>query len=94
MPYYGEACQMSFLDDINETNETIKSPWFGVLYGPPGCGKSELSKYAPNPFYLALEKGVEKIQGVGKFIDSSGNLKIPTSFDESIEALQFWVTQA
>lgn len=80
---------MSFLNDLNETNEAIKSPWFGVLYGPPGCGKSELAKYAPRPFFIAIEKGVEKIQNVGKFIDSEGKLKIPATFDEAVEALMY-----
>lgn len=36
--------------------------WKIILYGPPGIGKSTLASLAPKPFFIDLEKGLNRIK--------------------------------
>ena len=58
------------------TNDMVKGPYFGIIKGPPGVGKSWLARFSEKPFYIAVEKGVEKVPGVGRFIEN-GQIKLP-----------------
>jgi len=60
--------QQSFMDALTISDEAVKSPYFGIVYGGDGVGKTHLCKFAEKPFYLSLEKGAEKVAGVGKFL--------------------------
>lgn len=55
----------------------IAGPYFGIVYGPAGVGKTWLCRHAPKPFFLAVEKGVEKVPDVGRFI-KDGRINIPS----------------
>jgi len=72
------------------TEDSINGPYFGIVYGPAGTGKTWLCKYAEKPFYVAVEKGVEKVKGVGKFI-KDGAVNIPENIDEFYKMLQYFV---
>jgi hypothetical protein len=72
----------SFLDDLTISDEVVKGPYFGILYGPAGVGKTWLCKHAEKPFFIACEKGVEKVGGVGKFLDKDGSVYLPKTSDE------------
>jgi len=37
------------------------APWKIVLYGPPGVGKSSICAYAPNPLFIDIEFGLNRI---------------------------------
>ncbi len=62
------------------SEEPVSGPYFGIIYGSAGVGKTFLCKHAPKPFFLAVEKGVEKVTGVGKFV-SNGRVNIPQNLD-------------
>ena len=81
---------MSFLDDLETSEEIINGPYFGILYGPPGVGKTFLCKHAERPFYVALEKGVEKVDGVGKFVKND-EIIMPNNEDQFFQMLQYFV---
>jgi hypothetical protein len=81
---------MSFLDDLEITEEPVKGPYFGIIYGPAGTGKTWLCKYAEKPFFVAVEKGVEKVPGVGKFL-KDGEIYLPKTIDEFFQMLQKFV---
>lgn len=67
----------NFLEELNITTSAIKCPYFGILYSLPGAGKTWLCSYAPKPFYIAVEKGVEQLSDVGRFTDKDGKLFKP-----------------
>jgi len=81
---------MSFLDGFEISEESISGPYFGMISGPPGVGKTFLAANAEKPFYIALEKGVEKVTGVGKQI-KDGRVHIIGSEDEFYQTLQQFV---
>ncbi|UOF76715.1 AAA domain [Caudoviricetes sp.] len=82
---------MSFLEQIHATTKPIKAPWLGVIYGRGGCGKTWLAQYAPQPFFVPLERGVEKLPaGVGRFVDGSGQLLMPKTGQDFFEALSWF----
>jgi len=35
------------------------TPWFAILYGAPGVGKTTLASLAPDPVFLDLERGTD-----------------------------------
>jgi hypothetical protein len=78
---------VSFLDGAVIDNETAKTPYFGILYGPPGVGKSWLASYAERPFYIATEKGCEKVPGIGRYKDANGKLILPTELSHFYEMM-------
>ena len=82
----------SFMDSLTISNEAVKSPYFGIVYGGDGVGKTHLCKFSDKPFYLSLEKGAEKVAGVGKYLvrNSSGLdvVYIPKSSDEFFTMLK------
>ena len=39
-----------------------EAPWKVMIYGTPGCGKSTWAAHAPNPFFLDLEAGLNRIE--------------------------------
>ena len=81
---------MSFLDDLEISKEVINGPYFGILYGPAGVGKTFICKHAERPFYVALEKGVEKVDGVGKFVKND-EIILPETEDQFFQMLQYFV---
>jgi len=92
-----EEKKPSFLDGVGITDEVINGPYFGIIYGLPGVGKTTLGKYAEKPFYIPLEKGVEKVTGVGK--PTKANPKtgkheiiMPSTEDEFFEMMK-WVAK-
>ena len=36
-----------------------QSPWYAILYGAPGVGKTTLASLAPDPVFLDLERGTD-----------------------------------
>jgi hypothetical protein len=48
------------------TKQRKRRPFFGVLYGPPGVGKSSFASEAPNPIFIPCERGLDQIT-VAKF---------------------------
>jgi hypothetical protein len=48
------------------TKQRRRRPFFGVLYGPPGVGKSTFASEAPNPIFIPTERGLDQIT-VAKF---------------------------
>jgi AAA domain len=43
------------------TTRKRRRPVFGVIYGPPGIGKSTFGASAPNPVFLQVERGLDQI---------------------------------
>jgi hypothetical protein len=81
---------MSFLDELEISEEPINGPQFVILYGPPKIGKTWLCSHAERPFYIAVEKGVERVPGVGKFVKNN-EIIIPATTDEFFSMLQYFV---
>jgi len=82
---------MSFLDELDITESPISGPYFGIIYGPAGVGKTFLCAHTERPIYIPLEKGVEKVPGVGKPI-RNGQIVMPRTVDEFFTMLQ-WATK-
>jgi len=82
----------SFLDTLSISQEAISGPYFGILYGSAGVGKTWLCKHAEKPFFIATEKGCEKVVGIGKFTikDEEGNesVYLPKNTEEFFEMLR------
>ena len=69
----------------------MSTPYFFILHAKGGAGKSMLCTHAPNPFYLALEHGVDDIDGIGSFKHKNPHtgeveIKLPKSAAEFFEA--------
>jgi hypothetical protein len=43
------------------TSRKRRRPIYGVLYGPPGIGKSTFGSQAPNPVFIQCERGLDQI---------------------------------
>lgn len=43
------------------TKQRRRRPFFGVLYGPPGVGKSSFGAEAPEPIFIPCERGLDQI---------------------------------
>jgi AAA domain len=43
------------------TTRKKRRPVFGVLYGPPGVGKSTFAAEAPSPIFIPCERGLDQI---------------------------------
>jgi len=54
-----KAVKKSLLNLI--TTRKKRRPFFGVLYGPPGVGKSTFASEAPNPIFIPCERGLDQI---------------------------------
>jgi hypothetical protein len=80
----------SFLDSLEITEEAVNGPSFVILYGKAGIGKTFLCKYTDSPFFVAVEKGCERVHGVGKFL-KDGEVYLPQSTDEFFQMLQKFV---
>jgi hypothetical protein len=78
----------SFLDSLTITEQAVNGPSFNILYGVAGIGKTFLCKYTEKPFFLATEKGCERVPDVGKFLDASGNVYLPKSTEEFFQMLK------
>jgi hypothetical protein len=81
---------MSFLEGFDITEQAISGPYFGIIYGPPGVGKTFLSSFAEKAFIIPLEKGAEKVTGAAKPI-KNGEIHIIGSEDEFYSMLQQFV---
>jgi len=89
--------ELSFLDSLEITENVVNGPYFGILYGPPKVGKTWLCKHAEKPMFLAVEKGVEKLKGVGKFVLKGANdeeVILPKTEDEFFQMLQHIAKQS
>ena len=82
----------SFLDTLSISQDAISGPYFGIIYGAAGVGKTWLCKHAEKPFFIATEKGCEKVVGIGKFTikDEEGNesVYLPKNTEEFFEMLR------
>ncbi len=58
----------------------IETPFFIILYGAAGVGKSTLASYAPNPIFLDVENGTKKLD-----VNRISSIK---DFDEFIECFK------
>jgi AAA domain len=58
----------------------IDTPFFIILYGAAGVGKSTLASYAPNPIFLDVENGTKKLD-----VNRISSIK---DFDEFIECFK------
>lgn len=78
--------------EFNITNKSLKTPQKILLYGEPGTGKSYLASYAEKPFFLAVEKGCECIEDIGRFsyIDDNGieQVQVPKDWDTLIAMMR------
>src|SRR6058998_2068843 len=43
------------------TTRKRRRPIYGVIYGPPGIGKSTFGASAPSPIFLQVERGLDQI---------------------------------
>lgn len=80
----------SFLESLEITDQAVNGPSFVILYGKAGIGKTFLCKYTDNPFFVAVEKGCERVPGVGKFL-KDGEVYLPQTTDEFFQMLQSFV---
>lgn len=55
---------------FNVTRGVVHKPFFIILYGPPGVGKTTLATRAPNPIVLDLESGSHYIDCARVSVDS------------------------
>lgn len=81
-----------FLSSLSITNDQVNGPYFGILYGAPGTGKTWLCRWAEKPFYLAVEKGVEKVPDVGRFTKND-QIVLPETIDQFFDMLRYFLTQ-
>ena len=79
------------MSEFEITTSPIQGPYFGIVYGPPGCGKTWLCRHAPNPFYLAVEKGVEKVPNVGRFT-KDGRINLPEDIETFFKMMMHFIT--
>jgi len=79
------------MSEFEITTSPIQGPYFGIVYGPPGCGKTWLCRHAPNPFYLAVEKGVEKVPNVGRFT-KDGRINLPEDIETFFKMMMYFIT--
>jgi len=90
---------MSFIDsNIEITSESVKTPYFLIVHAKGGAGKTMLCTHAPKPFYLALEHGVDDIDGVGTYKETNkftGKkvIKLPKSASDFFEAARDLITK-
>ena len=72
-PFAGRAAEQAAAEEKKTksvfstvTRSRKRRPEFGVLFGPPGIGKSTLLTKAPNPIFIPCERGLDHIT-VSKF---------------------------
>jgi len=81
---------MSFIESLEMTKQAVNGPSFVILYGRAGIGKTFLCKYTEAPFFIAVEKGCERVPDVGKFL-KNGEVYLPQNTDEFFEMLKHFV---
>lgn len=74
----------SFFDSLTAVNGVQDTPYFGIVMGAGGVGKSYFCSYADSPFFIPLEPGVDKIP-VKKFP------VLPATFDQFMDMMR-WCT--
>ena len=77
-----------FMSSLTISDNPVNGPSFTILYGKAGIGKTFLCKFTDKPFFIAVEKGVERVPGVGKFLDKDGNVYLPKNTDEFFAMLK------
>jgi hypothetical protein len=89
---------MGFLDNTIVNEDQVSSPYFMVLYGKGGCGKSELASRAEKPFFFAIENGIEELNlPVGSFKENcirtgEQKVKLPESRQDIYDGIKFLIT--
>lgn len=80
---------ISFIDSLHVSSESIKGPFFMILYGPANCGKSGMCLNAPDPFYVSLESGTDWIPAP-KFTAANKRPILPENVDQFFDMLN-WI---
>jgi hypothetical protein len=78
---------MSFLDELEVDSKPVLGPYFGLIYGPPGVGKTGMCLFAPNPYYLATEDGTDWIDAPR--LKKNGKVYLPKDWGELLDMLTF-----
>lgn len=78
----------SFIDSLHVSNESIKSPFFMILYGKANCGKTGMCLNAPNPFFVSLESGTDWVPAP-KFVNANKKPILPKTIDQFFDMLKF-----
>lgn len=65
-----------FLGSLKTEIGIRQHPYFGIIYGPSGVGKSWLAACAEKPFFIPTEQGAMMVPGVPRFN------AIPKTFDQ------------
>jgi hypothetical protein len=85
--------KQSFIDSLEVSSGSINRPTLGVIYSYPGQGKTGICLYAENPFFIALENGVdwlpEPAQKFTKNINGKRVTVIPKSVDQVWDMLKW-----
>lgn len=66
---------------------TTPKAWVVAVYGVPGCGKSTLATYAPNPIFLDIEGGLDRVDCVRYQADDWDTRTKIETWDELRQAL-------
>ena len=69
-----EAEPASFFDSLEMVEGAVKTPYLMTIYGIAGSGKSNLAKYAEDPFFIPMEDGALGISGAKKFPKIAENI--------------------
>jgi GTPase SAR1 family protein len=66
----------------------IATPFFIIIYGAPGVGKSSFCSHAPDPIYLDVEEGTKKIN-VKRLSGFSNYQEFIDLIDQAVEGRRF-----
>jgi hypothetical protein len=83
-----EEQPLSFMDSLEVSSGSINRPTLGIIYSFAGAGKTGLCLHAENPFYVALENGVDWIPEPAQKFTKTVNGKRVTILPRTID--QFW----
>lgn len=88
-----EQQPLSFMDSLEVSSGSISRPTLGVIYSVAGQGKTGLCLYAENPFFVALENGVdwlpEPAQKFTKNVNGKRVTIVPRSVDQVWDMLKW-----
>jgi len=79
----------SFLDDLYSDDAAVKTPYIGIVCGPPSVGKTGLCMSgAPSPYFLPIEGGTDWITAP-RLKDKKGVPYVPRTSDQLFEMAAF-----